>query len=285
METDRVYVYRKHLHWMSWLVPAAMASMALMTFGLGLAAGGPVELLAVNSGIFAATAVVIRLFLVRFVAVRVRLDEDALVYNDHAGERRLRYEEIESLDFPSVRYAGGWVKIRPRAGDAIRLTVVVAGISELVERLKGRVDSSGAVGVYDEDAMFGFLKTAGYSDASWERLYQYGARALVLVLAATPLGVVLGGALGLAAGASGGAAVLAGVAGGVGTLLYVMSVYMLSELTLASRLARGSDRDAFTLPRRDVAADDALVRTFLRWGVGLYPLAFVLAGALSMFAR
>lgn len=110
------------------------------------------------------------LFLKRFRSISVTLTEDTLVYTNAKGQISISYEDIQKLEFPSIKYTGGWMKII-YGGGAIRLTVVLEHIGDFVHGLKEKLQEKNMEHVYNEKNMFSFYKTAVFSDESWDRVY------------------------------------------------------------------------------------------------------------------
>jgi len=106
----------------------------------------------------------------RFKSISVSLTEDAIVYNNSKTQTIVPYEEIEKLEFPSIKYTGGWVKIVHKGGN-IRLTVVLENIGDFICELKKKLQEKNMTQVYHEKKFFSFLKTAVFSDESWDRIY------------------------------------------------------------------------------------------------------------------
>ena len=106
----------------------------------------------------------------RFKKINVSIGEEGIIYNNIKGEKVIKYEDIEKLKFSSVKYTGGWAKIKYKGGN-IRLTVVLEGIGEFLKELKFHLDEKGMSHIYNEKKLYSFYKTATYSDQGWERLY------------------------------------------------------------------------------------------------------------------
>lgn len=110
------------------------------------------------------------LFFRRFKYISIKLGEQGIVYTNIKEQIFIPYEDINMIQFPSIKYMGGWTKIVYRNGN-IRLTVVLENIGEFMEELKQKLDERNMMDVYDEDKFFSFYKTAVFADESWERLY------------------------------------------------------------------------------------------------------------------
>lgn len=107
----------------------------------------------------------------KFKKVKVCLTDDGITYDNLKGNEFIAYESIEVIKFPSIRYVGGWVKIKSN-NKTIRLTVVLEKIGDFMEELKKQLDIRGMDKVYSEKKVYNFCKTATYSDQSWERIYE-----------------------------------------------------------------------------------------------------------------
>lgn len=107
----------------------------------------------------------------KFKKVKVCLTDDGITYDNLKGNEFIAYESIEAIKFPSIRYVGGWVKIKSN-NKTIRLTVVLEKIGDFMEELKKHLDIRGMDKVYSEKKVYNFCKTATYSDQSWERIYE-----------------------------------------------------------------------------------------------------------------
>ena len=47
----------------------------------------------------------------RMAGITVSIDEDSIVYMTRSGPSRIPLDTITRLDFPSIKYTGGWIKI------------------------------------------------------------------------------------------------------------------------------------------------------------------------------
>lgn len=110
------------------------------------------------------------LLLRRFKSINITLTDDAIVYTNSKGQTVIPYEDIERLEFPSIKYTGGWVKIIYKGGN-IHLTVALEHIGDFISELKEKLNERQMAHTYNEKKMFSFFKTAVFSDESWERLY------------------------------------------------------------------------------------------------------------------
>lgn len=109
------------------------------------------------------------LFLRRFKYINVTLTEEAVIYNKKNKKIIIPYDDIVSISYPSIKYAGGWMKIKYSKGK-IRLTVALENIGDFMYQLKEILDKNGKSSVYNEKKSFSFFKTASFADESWERI-------------------------------------------------------------------------------------------------------------------
>lgn len=271
---DKQYVYRKHLrHPFKYLITllaffiivyvACAATFILtnqdMDRGIGIT-------------IFIIVGVVITLILGieftvlyfvlfrRFKKISVSLTDDGIVYNNINGTTIVPYEEITALKFPSIRYAGGWIKIMHGKGD-IKLTVVLENIGDFLKNLKCRLDSINFQ--YDEKKMYNFYKTAEFSDQSWERLYDY-IKWILLIIA---LNIALSALL-----------ISSGLETGVAFLLILSSIIMpllvftVAEVIIGRKLAKGASKESFSVPERNKRFETNVYK----WAFGVYGILYLI---------
>jgi hypothetical protein len=184
---NQTYVYRRHLRAP---IQYLLLVEAIMFIGIALALVGlilsdkeemnwhdfmiiGIILLAVFLFITLEMGIMYLLLTRRFKSISVTLNDDAIVYTNSKGQIMIPYEDIEKLEFPSIKYTGGWVKIIYKGGN-IRLTVVLEHIGDFISELKEKLKERQMEHVYNEKKMFSFFKTAVFSDESWERLYHNG---------------------------------------------------------------------------------------------------------------
>ncbi|WP_294188885.1 hypothetical protein [uncultured Clostridium sp.] len=130
------------------------------------------------------------LFLRRFKYINVTLEEDAIIYNNSKKKIVIPYDEIIEIKYPSIRYMGGWMKIKHTNGK-IRLTVVLENIGDFMYRLKEILDEGGKSDVYNKKKSFNFFKTASFSDESWERLYDNVKYLIVMEYVSIIISIIL----------------------------------------------------------------------------------------------
>lgn len=182
---NQTYVYRKHLRspfkYLLLMEVIVFVGVVIMLSGLiitdeqkmngnSLIIGG-IILLVVFLFISLEMGLCYLLLMKRFKSISITLTEDAIVYTNSKARIIIPYLDIEKLEFPSIKYTGGWLKIIYKGGN-IRLTVVLEHIGDFINELKEKMNEREMAHVYNEKKMFSFFKTAVFSDESWERLYQ-----------------------------------------------------------------------------------------------------------------
>ena len=182
---NTTYVYRKHLRQpvktffiMGGII---LAFIILLSIGLIVADYGPVNtdfLFIFAAAILFITIIVslellliYALLLRRFKYIRVTLDEEGIVYTNIKEQIFVPYEDIRMIQFPSVKYMGGWTKIVYGNGN-IRLTAVLENLGEFMSELKQKLDERNMMEVYNEKRFFSFYKTGVFADESWGRIYE-----------------------------------------------------------------------------------------------------------------
>jgi len=274
----REYRYRKHVRWGQYFFPIAsgvvVAAVWIVLASLLRFDSPGAQVILVLASLLSLVGLVTGALgwwlYYRLAGVAITVEDDALVYRYRGGAKRFPYDRLEPLRFPSVRYLGGWLALRS-GGDTIRLTVVVEGIGALLRELKAALDVRGLSDRYDKDRLYRFMKTAEFSDQSWERIYAVFWNYSLATLA----GVVLGLFLARIAGAR----PLMTVAWMIVSGLWPTLVYTTAEILFGRRLAKLSDPASFTCPPRDPEWERALYRKAMAWGLGSYLIFAVLVFA------
>ena len=179
------YVYRKHLREPIKFLLVIMVLLISTILEIGIISGVRVdarERLFVFA-IFAVIAVVLfiivgleflalyHIMFKKFKNIKVSLNDEGITYHNIKGTQFIDYKSIQAIQFPSIKYFGGWVKIKS-SEQTIRLTVVLENIGEFVKELKGKLDERGMSNLYNDKKIYDFCKTGIYSDHSWGRLYE-----------------------------------------------------------------------------------------------------------------
>ena len=198
----------------------------------------------------------------KFKKIEVTLTEEEIIYNNSKGEMRIPYENIQALKFPSIKYTGGWLKIIHTNGN-IRLTVVLENIGDMLTILKENLDKRNMSAVYNEKKMYNFFKTAKYSDQSWGRIYEIIKFFIVYIVlnlgviaifsryfTTAPINIFLV----------------------IGSIVGPLIPYLISEIILGIKLAKGSSKDSFSVPERDKPFENKLYK----WLFGIYIIIYLM---------
>lgn len=177
-----IYRYRKHIRWGQYAIPLAVTVIALTTSVLCIRLASNVELPFKITLLICFGFCLLSLLSVggvcwylyyRLAGIEVSIQDDAVIYKTRSGVSTLPLEEISCLEFPSIKYTGGWLRIvTPR--NSIRLTVVIESLDQFLLELKAALDAHGLSDLYDRGRLFQFLKTAAFCDQSWVRVYRIG---------------------------------------------------------------------------------------------------------------
>jgi hypothetical protein len=180
----KIYVYRKHLRLPFRYFMLATGYIFMLTIlmvlgfiitdeqkadGLIFAISGFI-ILVIFIFLVLELCIIYVLFLKRFQSISVTLTDDEIIYINSKKCISIAYEDIEKLEFSSVKYMGGCVEIVYKGG-AIRLTVVLEDIGEFIYKLKDKINEQNRSHVCSEKKLFSFFKTAVFADESWDRLY------------------------------------------------------------------------------------------------------------------
>ncbi len=195
---EKKYVYRKHLRQPEKIYQGFLAfflivflSIIIVTFQYEMFKDKKDIIFVIGIGfvIFFAITIMISveflmLYLVlfrRFKKISLTLNDEGISYSNSKGTKFIKYEDIIGIEFPSIKYTGGWIKIRYKGGN-IRVTVVLEEIGDFISSLKNKLDEHEKTNLYDEKKIFSFYKTAKYSDNSWGRLYDNIRKLIIVVL-------------------------------------------------------------------------------------------------------
>lgn len=186
----------------------------------------------------------------RFKKINVSIGEEGIIYNNIKGEKVVKYEDIEKLKFSSVKYTGGWAKIKYKGGN-IRLTVVLEGIGEFVNELKVRLDENGMSNTYNEKKLYSFYKTATYTDQSWDRFYSNGGKILVLEGMSAVVGILFSLLVNKMQGKVGISVII---------LVYPIIALVIAEIILAIKLAKNAKVNGYAIKYRDIVLEDKVYK-------------------------
>lgn len=275
----RIYRYRKHIRWGQYAISLASTAVAItfcvFCLGLALNVEYPFNLIFLAFGvvfplIFLSVGGACWYLYYRLAGIEVSIQDDAVIYKTRSGVSTLPLEEISCLEFPSIKYTGGWLRIvTPR--NSIRLTVVVEGIDQFLLELKAALDAHGLSDLYDRGKLFQFLKTAAFSDQSWVRVYRVWWGLILISIISAAWGYMCASIAEL----------------GTGGLLIPVTFWGASiipflgaDLYFGRYFAKTADEESFSYPASDPAFENRIyLKAVMLWG--LFCL-MVLAGAVIL---
>lgn len=259
---EKQYYYRKHIRYAQKTVPIVLGTLiglyiiVAAIFLIFTDVMENVEILifllagAFLSFIFAIEGVFIWLFFRRFTKVNVTLTDDFIIYKNIKGKTRIAIDQILKLEFPSIKYTGGWIKIIYPGGN-IRLTVVLERIGDFIKELKTNLDSKGKQNTYDAKAMFSFYKTAEFSDQSWDRIYEIFTKLVLGTILNLLVGILLGIVISFPLS----------MLWIVASFALPLFTYTIAEVIIATRIAKRSSEDRFEVAQRDRPFEKKVYRT------------------------
>jgi hypothetical protein len=200
-------------------------------------------------------------FLGRFTKVKVSIGDDAIIYTNYKGSTVIKYEDITNIEFPSIKYTGGWIKINSWNKN-IRLTVVIENIQALLSELKDQLDKRGLQKVYNEEKYFSFLKTATFSDESWQRIYRIWWKLLLLSVATTAVGITIK--------CISGSNTISPISFAVIPFIFPYIVYFITEIRFGRSTAKLADRKSFSISKPDSENESSTYKKAFIWGTILY---------------
>ena len=205
----------------------------------------------------------------KFKNVNVLLNDDGIIYNNIKGTQFITYESIQAIQFPSVKYFGGWIKIKSN-GKTIRLTVVLEKIGEFVKELKGKIDERGINNIYSDKKAYNFCKTAIYSDHSWERVYEKIKKLSIIYFICMILAVVYSGFIN-----TDGQLLLYTLV----IMLYPFIGFIVAEIILGKKLSNKIKQEGHLIYERDSQRENIIYRNVFV-AVGILTVLFLLISIL-----
>jgi hypothetical protein len=214
----------------------------------------------------------------RLAGTSISINDDELIYKVRKSEKRYPIESIH-LEFASIKYTGGWLKIRS-GKDTIRLTVVLEDISGFLQELKSKLDNKQLSSHYDSHKLFGFLKTAVAGDQNWERAYSLYGKMFLLIF---DVGIAI------FTGFIFGTVPLFGIyiviiwAGF--SMFWILIAYTIAEIIIMRQIAEKSNEAAFTFPERNLPYEKQVFDKVFTWGSLAYIIFSLFIIALVVFIK
>lgn len=272
---NKIYQYRKHIQWGQYVLGVIFSIFIIVWvfFGVKLFLLPPASngvsspfqtailaIMACGTILFIAEGFFVWYLYYRLAGVKIIVENESVIYKHRGGETIINFDEITKIGLPSIPYLGGWITI-VAGKEKIRLTVVVSEIGDFVQTLKASLDKIGFANRYNESKLFLFLKTAVFSDQSWDRVYSLFWKLVVATLCIGFLGI--------------GVAKISGNGGFFWTLLsfvFPTLVYVLTEIIYVVRIAKTSIRESFFVPPRDVAYENSVYKVVSVIGIIIYSI-------------
>ncbi|TYQ17747.1 UNVERIFIED_CONTAM: hypothetical protein Cloal_0115 [Acetivibrio alkalicellulosi] len=266
---EKQYFYRRHIRKIQKTLPIILGIFATIVIISSALIFTNTSYLAVQffivfigisfTATLALTAVISWVFLGRFVKISVTLKDNVIIYKNVKGVTEIPIDQIQHMEFPSIKFTGGWLKIKYPGGN-IRLTVVLERIGDFLNELKTILDRKGMQNVYNRKAMFSFYKTAEFSDQSWDRMYEIFKRLMLFTFLNTLLGTLIN--LFIKSSQMGLFYVSA-----IGVLPLI--IYLITEVLIANRMARKSNEERFEVTQRDYGFEKKVYkRAFISYIIG-----------------
>jgi hypothetical protein len=258
------YVYRKHLREPIKFLLVIMVLLISMILEIGIISGLRADAgeRGIISAIFSVVAVVLFIILgleflflyhimfKKFKNIKVLLNDEGITYHNIKGTQFIDYKSIQAIQFPSIKYFGGWVKIKS-SGQTIRLTVVLENIGEFVKELKEKLDERGLSNLYSDKKVYDFCKTGIYSDHSWGRLYEKMKISSILYFIGMILAIVYSGFINTY-----GFLLLYTLV----IMLYPFIAYIVAEIILGKKFSNKIKQEGHLIYERDKTQENIIYR-------------------------
>jgi hypothetical protein len=278
---NKEYRYRKHMYWGQYAILVYFGLFFLFMLGFSVyfslqsSFGFLGVIFAVGAFVFLAEGGLLWYLYYRLAGTSVSITADELIYKVRKSEKRYPLESIY-LEFASIKYAGGWLKIKT-GKDTVRLTVVLKDIGGFLQELKTKLDNKQLSSHYDSHQLFGFLKTAIASDQSWDRAYSIYGKMFLLIFDmgfAIFAGFILGT---ISSYWKYFAFIWAGF-----SMFWILIAYTIAEFIIMRQIAKKSNEAAFTFPERNLPYEKQVYDKAFTWGslayifISLFIIALVI---------
>ena len=258
------YVYRKHLREPIKFLLVIMVLLISMILEIGIISGlrEGAEERGMIIAIFSVVAVVLfiiigleflflyHIMFKKFKNIKVSLNDEGITYHNIKGTQFIDYKSIQAIQFPSIKYFGGWVKIKS-SGQTIRLTVVLENIGEFVKELKEKLDEREMSNLYSDKKVYDFCKTGIYSDHSWGRLYEKMKISSILYFIGMILAIVYSGFIN-----TDGFLLLYTLV----IMLYPFIAYIVAEIILGKKFSNKVKQEGHLIYERDKTQENIIYR-------------------------
>lgn len=276
-----IYRYRPHVTWGLYIILAVFGFQLLVAFVI-LAIilstseiGAPATLVLLYIALvasFAALGFLLRRFIYRMAGVRIRVEDGKLWYERRNGTAIVPLDAIERLEFPSIRYSGGWLKV-VSSNETLQIMLVLQGIGNLLMELKEAMDRLGLQDRYDRRKFFNFYKTAVFSDQSLDRQCAIFWKWISATIALAVPEIVLAHRTPFA--------IVGVVLWPLGCWILVTGACFLPELLFGLRVAQLSDEQTFTCPPRDRQYEKSVYRKAFAIAALIYIAVVILSASVG----
>lgn len=266
------YVYRKHLREPMKFLLVIMILLTSIILEIGIISGVRADTRERGFIIAIFVVVAVSLFIIvgleflalyhimfkKFKNIKVSLNDEGITYNNIKGTQFIDYKSIQAIQFPSIKYFGGWLKIKS-SGQTIRLTVVLENIGEFVKELKEKLDERGMSNLYNDKKVYDFCKTGIYSDHSWGRLYEKMKISSILYFIGMILAIVYSGFINIH-----GFFLLSTLV----IVLYPFIAYIIAEIILGKKFSNKVKQKGYLIYERDKKQENIVYRnTYITLGI------------------
>ena len=265
------YFYRKHIKVIRNFVIITIGILALLFWFLVFASSfilKELQFFLIFMAILMTGEVIFAwIFMGRFTKVKISIDDTQLIYTNFKGETQIPFEDIQGIKISTIRYLGGWIKIKSKE-KTIRLTVVVKDIGELLLLIKKGLDNHGHSHLYKDEIFLRFLRTSIYSDESWDRVYGLWWKLIIFSIMSVFFAIIIGTFLQLSYSQIFLMTVI--------SALYPTVVYILTEIPFMKRISKLMSEFTDVIPQRDISYEKLVYKNAMIFSPGVYVLIIVL---------
>ncbi len=262
---NKQYHYRKHIKYLRYIFPIVLFLSLIILWTVIILfekeAKENISPILILTIVILFEAIFIWKFMGRFMRVKVNIGLDAITYSNYKGDIKIKYEDIIKIEFPAIKYFGGWIKIKSKE-NTIRLTVVIENIQKLLMELKAELDNKGLTEKYENDKFFEFLETATFSDEGWQRVYRIWWKILLLTLITSGLGL----GVGILFNFDGFLIFLSGLF----SFIYPTIVFIITEIFFGKKIAKIANKDTFTIPISNLKYEERIYKRTVLVATAVY---------------
>jgi len=261
------YHYRKHIKIHRNLNVVILGIFIIMFCFLAILIGEQSGVFIIIAIVFTFVAAMEWYFMSRFNKIRVSIDDEKIIYKNYKGEKILKFEDIDCIQFLTIKYSGGWIKIKSNE-KTIRFTTVMKDIHKLSLEIKEQLDIRGLNHVYKDNRYKNFIKTSAYVDDSWERVYRIWWKLTLITIATAIISVLIGIFLQFGDEKT---AILTMMA-----FLFPTVVYIITEIVFALRVGRLFKKDIVLILTRDTLYERSVYKKSMIMSLLIYVLTVVI---------